>query len=60
MWCLSVQAFLALILFCFIFRGSFLPMKYKKIVEDRDPFFVDHWTQKAYTKAPPSYQQVRC
>jgi len=39
-----VQAFIGLVVFCFLFRGTFLPMKYKKIVEDRDAFFVDHWT----------------
>ncbi|MFN9904110.1 MAG: hypothetical protein ACK55Z_36095 [bacterium] len=29
------QAFVSLVVFCFLFRGTFLPMKYKKIVEDR-------------------------
>eukprot|EP00802_Teleaulax_amphioxeia_P029316 Tamp_31354.p1 GENE.Tamp_31354~~Tamp_31354.p1 ORF type:complete len:143 (+),score=18.10 Tamp_31354:34-429(+) len=38
------MAFVSLVLFCFLFRGTFMPMKYKKLVEDRDPFFVDHWT----------------
>jgi hypothetical protein len=30
----------ALVVFCFLFRGTFLPMKYKKLVEDRDIFFA--------------------
>lgn len=42
--CMGAQAFVSLVLFCFLFRGTFMPMKYKKLVEDRDPFFVDHWT----------------
>ena len=32
------QAFISLVIFCFLFRGTFLPMKYKKIVDDRQFF----------------------
>mmetsp|Transcript_91378 Transcript_91378/g.147583 ORF Transcript_91378/g.147583 Transcript_91378/m.147583 type:complete len:129 (-) Transcript_91378:168-554(-) len=39
-----LMAFTALMVFCFLFRGTFLPMKYKKLVEDRDIFWVDHWS----------------
>jgi len=64
-----LMAFTALIIFCFLFRGTFMPMKYKKVVEDRDIFFVDHWTnlckhnklgtECAECRAGDSYQTAR-
>ena len=60
-------AFAGLVLFCFLFRDHFLPMKYKKIVEDRDPFFMDHWTKlckhnvlgSECAQCAPGFQQGR-
>ena len=60
-------AFAGLVLFCFLFRDHFLPMKYKKIVEDGDPFFMDHWTKlckhnvlgSECAQCAPGFQQGR-